>query len=143
MVQNSKEGTPSGIAFGWDTEKQHGGSHAGTGQSDHFGKVNGYYYNGHAQAATACPGDWSLPTKAEALEMASEVNANRALLAKWWSNDDFAGSYSVTSNVWSNWRNMGYWFTLENPGAFTAQPPYINGISDHGEGLWMSVRCVQ
>ncbi|MDR1273798.1 MAG: fibrobacter succinogenes major paralogous domain-containing protein [Odoribacteraceae bacterium] len=78
MVENSKEGTPSGIAYGRDAN----GNPCYGGGGDDDNKKNGYYYTWE-QAATACPDGWALPTKQDAQALCARLTAD-STGRQWW-----------------------------------------------------------
>jgi hypothetical protein len=144
MVENSMEGTPTGIAFGYGTD----GNPLGViveGLEDYAGQLNGYYYTWE-QASTACPAGWRLPVDAEITDLIDKVNADVPGTGKWWtvaSNNAFAGLYYTNVNRWNHWRSGGYWWGGDISGrSFFAYTDIMLGPSNYTL-IAYSVRCVQ
>jgi uncharacterized protein (TIGR02145 family) len=153
MVQNSKEGTYSGIAYGRDAKGKAVGSFANS-TDIYDGQENGYYYTVD-QAASACPSGWGLPTKDEWDSMWQIMRAGTDGTHIWWygakgiQQGAFAGSFFYSHD---GWEGFGYY------GAYMLKPSVVHGITWKWVGvtmsatgftwnddnpLWCSVRCVQ
>jgi uncharacterized protein (TIGR02145 family) len=134
MVQNSREGTASSVAYGDDNSAPY--------------NTSGYYYT-YAQAETgACPAGWRLFTDAEASTLVTEVNQNKNNVGQWW-NSNLVGCYYTPLHSsgahWDTWNRYGYWWggeTLEVEFGASLQTysyiTYYDRVS-----FWFTVRCVQ
>jgi uncharacterized protein (TIGR02145 family) len=161
MVQNSKEGTGSGKAYGWDWNGKNIGSLSPT--TDTRGNLNGYYYTWPQAVESACPSGWHLPSEAEFDVLKADINANYATYGLWWvggsgtTNNAFAGKYMINSTTWSEWNVMGFWWLSadntkkEDKWYFTGHKgstsiPTPNPLVDKNaekKSDWFSVRCVK
>jgi uncharacterized protein (TIGR02145 family) len=150
MVENSKEGTPSGIAYGSDKD---GNQYAGGG-GVYDNLENGYYYIWD-DAASACPDGWRLPTTPEAEDLISRVSADVNGVGKWWFGDEgyrngaFAGylmrPYRDTIE-WDDWGEFGYWWLgNRTPSVIAGEGRGVSiwGIGGIATSYWCSVRCIQ
>jgi uncharacterized protein (TIGR02145 family) len=156
MVENSKEGTYSGGAYGYGAS----GSTVGTitYNAAASGEVCGYYYT-RAQAVgvvNACPTGWHIFTLAEATELTTAVNNDSSGVGKWWtkaSSGALAGYYYPIANpvMPEQWRNFGIHGTWWGDGDFTLHhtADIRNDVftetmqSSRFTYYWFSVRCVQ
>jgi uncharacterized protein (TIGR02145 family) len=150
MVENSKEGTPSGIAYGSDEN----GNQCAGGGGIYDNLENGYYYTSE-QAATACPDGWGLPTTpdAENLNTSIQVDKNGA---RWWTGKEgithkaFAGTLEYTGRLsppsWAGWGTTGWWWIETRTGARLRSRydlDYVSAFIPMFGGSLSSVRCVQ
>jgi uncharacterized protein (TIGR02145 family) len=132
MVENSRLGTS--IAQSYPTQ--------GT---------NGYYYT-RANAGTACPSGWTIPTRDEITALASVINNTSSGIEKWWigsagvANNAFAGYYDDvdTPPQWKGWGSTGHYW-----GGTISDQTYYAGHSSMGLGIgtipdryYFSVRCL-
>jgi hypothetical protein len=90
MVENSKEGTPTATAYGQmiDVDSYIDGTDPGAAG-------NGFYYYSRANAASACPTGWHLPTKYE---------LERSLIAEFageWASDDRTDGKPAIGKWWN------------------------------------------
>ena len=122
MVQNSKEGTSSAQSY------------PGEGS-------NGYYYTS-AQAASACPAGWHLPTSTEWSSLITWVNANKTdPAAAYWVTDNAYAGFRTSDGVFFNWSAVGYWWSGDANHHYSASGSISGPHSSTSE--WRSVRCVQ
>jgi uncharacterized protein (TIGR02145 family) len=146
MVENSKEGTPSGIAYGRDAN----GNQCYSGGGDDDNKENGYYYT-REQAATACPDGWVLPTPQDASDLIGELKAEPPGMS-WWSeshenaNDAYAGMVRMGGGRlrWFAWGQTGIWWITSQNGVLVSPRDGLPYYYDYENTFKLcSVRCVQ
>jgi len=129
MTDNSLEGTPSATAAptwspGW----------------------NGYYYS-RANANTACPSGYALPTNAQWTNLANYINSPRSsALERMYmtSSAGAAGVYSIGAAVFVYQNLLTLWWISDNNyAAQGAQYRLLVGTADQSTSYYGSVRCVK
>jgi uncharacterized protein (TIGR02145 family) len=140
MVENSKEGTPSSIAYGRDANGNPLGTiFSGAGGA---GLVNGYYY-ARELAPTACPEGWRLPTITEVADLVSIVKADIAGIGRWWAvAGEKASGYFYTGYFrWEHWGDNSVWWAASGQRflGYATDIYIINSLNAN----WLTVRCVQ
>jgi uncharacterized protein (TIGR02145 family) len=147
MVENSKEGTPSGIAYGRDAN---GNPCYGGGREDDNNK-NGYYYTWE-QAATACPDGWTLPTKQDAQALCAGLTADTTGRRWWGGLGDRASNASAglvgygdgaLDAYWILWGRGGCWWSSGNLTCIIVTEKEAKVYDEIGHVIMCSVRCVQ
>lgn len=133
MVENSKEGTATATYYG---------------QMNRFKSSDyGQYYYAYANANTACPKGWHLPSVEEFEDLKADVRGDSMkTIGKWWGgnsgkeNGAFCGC--KMNALWIDWGEQGYWWTAEEGKNFDGNENGIGYILDNPKH-WFSVRCVQ
>jgi len=127
MIDNSREGIPSATAYGPDGWA-----------------LNGYYYT-FAQASSACPTGYSIPTTAQWQNLVNYVNMPYGDLVEtwhWYGNAASAGFYAIDRAEWRLGGVAGRWWSSDGRVIVNNTGTMAIG-ADESAIRWLSVRCVR
>jgi uncharacterized protein (TIGR02145 family) len=131
-----------GLVGCWTITNSKLGTATATTFSGHSAGERGYYYV-WANAASACPSEWHVPTNAEWSALKDYINGIQATTAEknqWLATITLAGGND--SNGWSNWGKYGsYWVGDTTSGRQVVSP---TGFADIKISPFRySVRCMK